>query len=59
MPEEMTYAILALIVTVVVFFIGREFFCWYFKINEIVNVLKDIRDKRKVDVIKGDDTLKI
>ncbi len=35
--------IITLVVLLVIFLIGREFVCWYFKINEQLAVLKDIR----------------
>jgi hypothetical protein len=32
------------LIAFVVFLISREFFCWYWKINEMVGLLSDVRD---------------
>ncbi len=37
--------ILIILVTIVVFFITRELWCWYWKINEIRDLLKSIDQK--------------
>jgi len=37
--------ILIIVITIVVFFITREFWCWYWKINEIRDLLKSIEQK--------------
>ena len=34
-----------IVITIVVFFITREFWCWYWKINEIRDLLKSIEQK--------------
>lgn len=34
-----------LIVMLLIFVICRECVCWYFKLTEMVNILKEIRDK--------------
>jgi hypothetical protein len=34
-------------VTLLVFLIGREIVCWYFKINRALSVLEEIRDELK------------
>lgn len=39
-----SYLVIVLIIVVVVFFILREVMCWYWKINEIVSILKDIQE---------------
>lgn len=36
--------LIALIVLIIVFLIARELVCWYWKINESLEVLKEIRD---------------
>jgi len=36
--------IVVLITLVVIFLIARELVCWYWKINESLDVLKEIRD---------------
>ena len=37
--------LIAFIICAILFFILREFFCWYYKINEIVGILKKIEAK--------------
>ena len=39
------YLLLFLFVCVILFLLFREYFCWYFKINERVDLLKQIRDQ--------------
>lgn len=36
--------IFSIIVIVVIFLLLREFWCWFFKINQIVYLLREIRD---------------
>jgi hypothetical protein len=36
--------LIALGITLVIFLIGREIVCWYFKINKTVALLEEIRD---------------
>ena len=36
--------LITLVILVVIFLVLREFFCWYWKINERLALLKDIRD---------------
>lgn len=40
-----------LIIAVVVFLICRELICWYWKLNDIVSLLRDI--KKSLDDIKS------
>ena len=37
--------LITVVVMIVVFLILREFFCWYWKINEIVSLLSDIKNR--------------
>ena len=39
--------LIPLLVILIVFLILREIFCWYWKINETLSVLKEIRDLLK------------
>ncbi len=39
--------IVALGVMLLFFLLGRELICWYFKVNQIVALLEDIRDSLK------------
>lgn len=56
---------LYLLIAVVIFFICREIFCWYWKINLRIELLKEIRDslkdKKAIAVSKSaqDDSLEI
>lgn len=34
-------------VMLILFLLGREIVCWYFKINKIVEILEEIRDSLK------------
>ena len=40
----MEYFIIVIIVVVVIFLIGRELFCWYYKINERIELQKNAND---------------
>jgi uncharacterized membrane protein YcjF (UPF0283 family) len=42
--EYFAYLALIVVVIVVLFLLFRELFCWYWKINERVSLLKEIRD---------------
>jgi hypothetical protein len=41
--SELIYVLGVLLILIVVMLILREFACWYWKINEIVSLLKDIK----------------
>lgn len=41
---------LILLVVILFFLIGREFFSWYFKVNQIVGLLEDIKENTSHDV---------
>jgi CHASE3 domain sensor protein len=47
--------LIIVVLSVVVFFVFREVWAWYFKINEIKSVLHDIRDLL-VTINKKNDT---
>ena len=38
-------AIITLLILFVIFLVCREIACWYWKLNEIVSLLKEIRDE--------------
>ena len=51
-----------LIIWIILFFIFRELFCWYYKINEIVSLLKSIDKKlgkNEADNEQPDEDVKI
>ncbi len=33
------------VIAIIIFILTRKFWCWYWKINEVVDLLKDIRDR--------------
>ena len=37
--------LLVILIFVVLFLIGREFLCWYWKINQMVVLLTEVRDR--------------
>jgi len=45
LSEMMTYLLAFLVIVIVVMLILREFTCWYWKINEIVSLLKDLNER--------------
>jgi len=45
--DTTTLTLMYLAIAVLVFIVCREFTCWYFKMSEIVDILKDIRDGRR------------
>jgi ABC-type uncharacterized transport system permease subunit len=45
--EELKLYIEILVAALVLFLIGRELTCWYFKINKTLAVLEEIRDLLK------------
>lgn len=44
MDREIIGLLIALAIVIPLVVLGREFFCWYWKINESLSVLKEIRD---------------
>jgi len=42
--NSLTQSLIVLVVLIAIFLIFRELVCWYWKINERLNCLKDIRD---------------
>lgn len=47
MGSSLTYLILGLIISVCILLVLREVFCWYWKINEIKNLLVSIDTRLK------------
>ncbi len=45
--DNAAYAIIALGFMLLLFLLGREIVCWYFKINKTVQLLEEIRDSLK------------
>jgi len=41
-PSQLTLIAVFLLLSLVIFLVTRWFWCWYFKINEMVNLLKSI-----------------
>ncbi len=37
--------IILFVVSIIIFIVMREFWCWYWKINERIELLKDISEK--------------
>ncbi len=49
--------VIGLIVLVLIFIICREIFCWYWKINEITDLLRSINDKLSEESFKNQNTV--
>lgn len=47
MNQQLSLVITGLAVTFIVFLIGREVVCWYWKINKHIELLEEIRDLLK------------
>lgn len=45
--DNAAYAIIAVGFLLLLFLVGREIVCWYFKINKMVELLEEIRDSLK------------
>ncbi len=45
--DNAAYAIIAVGFLLLLFLVGREIVCWYFKINKIVELLEEIKDSLK------------
>ena len=43
--EDWFYLFIFLVFCVIIFLLLREFFCWYWKINERISLLKDIKKR--------------
>jgi hypothetical protein len=52
MDTQMINLLIVLTIVAVFIFVGREIVCWYFKINEIVSLLKAIKDALQNKVSK-------
>ena len=48
MNDMMFSGIAGLVVLIIIFLICREVICWYWKINESVELLKDIKSELQV-----------
>jgi hypothetical protein len=61
MNEMIAVLVIAFAVVVVLFLVFREVVCWYWKINETLSVLKDIREilQKTTPADKGSSTLKV
>jgi hypothetical protein len=42
--ESLVYGLGVIVVAILIFLVGREVVCWYWKINEGIRLLKEIRD---------------
>jgi len=56
---DLTAIVITLLFLFIIFIICRELTCWYWKINETIEILKDIRDllKNKEEVIELTDVV--
>lgn len=54
-----SYGLIAIVVAVVLFLICRELLCWYWKINEIRDLLQSINDKKSQPFNDGEILRKI
>ena len=45
MPTWSSGTIILVLVGIVIFVLIRELFCWYWKFNEMVTLLREIRDR--------------
>ena len=51
--ETIGIAVLIIVIAIIVFLITREFWCWYWKINEMKELLKSIDQKLNNNVKDG------
>ena len=51
--EQVTTSLIVLSIVFVVFLVLREFSCWYSKQNEIVSLLREIRDSQTLGMSKN------
>lgn len=40
--DELSYALFGFLILIGIFLLGREIYCWYFKINERVKKMEEI-----------------
>lgn len=40
-----SFLLASILIPIVLFLIGREIVLWYFKVNEVVTLLREIRDR--------------
>jgi hypothetical protein len=45
--ENIVFVLVTVAVMLLLFLMGREIVCWYFKINKTVELLEEIRDSLK------------
>ena len=45
--EDAIFPLFGIVFALLLFLLGREIVCWYFKINKIVEILEEIRDSLK------------
>ncbi|MBL7961821.1 hypothetical protein JNL27_16425, partial [bacterium] len=48
--NEGIVVLIAFVVAIIIFIVAREMVCWYWKINEIVDLLKTVANKSGVDL---------
>lgn len=51
---DSTITILAVALIIIFILLGREITCWYFKINQMIDLLQEISDKLDVRRFPGD-----
>ena len=56
--NQLPIVLIALLVTIGIFLLLREFYCWYFKINEISKKLDQMVELLKINQQGGDDKVK-
>ena len=44
MPDQIVIALVSLVFLIVVVFICRELLCWYWKINQGIKIIQEVRD---------------
>jgi hypothetical protein len=44
------FIVIIAVILILLFLILREFFCWYWKINKIVDLLEDIKQNTSKDL---------
>jgi len=49
---EYDTAVWTIIISIILFFLLREVFCWYYKINDIKKIMEEQRDLLKIIVEK-------
>lgn len=59
LENQTPYLLISLVIVLILFLIGREIVCWYFKINKTITVLEEIRDllKSPQQVVRGENKI--